>query len=125
MPASRPQALAIALAASLAVGGAQAAKPAPVYDVKELDPAVSACQDFNGYANGKWIAANPIPADRTRWGAFDALREQSLAAQHKIAEAADKGADKAKPGSIEQKIGWFYRSGMLKMTWPQLPCRKP
>ena len=33
---------------------------------------------FNAYANGKWIAANPIPADRTRWGAFDELREHSL-----------------------------------------------
>src|SRR5690348_7569201 len=112
MPASRPRVLAIALAASCAIGGAQAAKPAPVYDVKELDPGVSACQDFNAYANGKWIAANPIPADRTRWGAFDQLREQSLDAQQKIAEAADAHADKAKAGSIEQKIGWFYRSVM-------------
>ncbi|HET7125674.1 MAG TPA: peptidase, partial [Lysobacter sp.] len=100
----------MALAATFAVGAAQAANP--VFDVNELDPAVSACQDFNAYANGKWIAANPIPADRTRWGAFDELREQSLAAQHKIADAANANADQAKAGSIEQKIGWFYRSGM-------------
>jgi putative endopeptidase len=112
MTASRPHALALALAATFAVGGAQAASPAPVFDVNELDPAISACQDFNAYANGKWIAANPIPADRTRWGAFDELREQSLDAQHKIVDAADANADKAPAGSIEQKIGWFYRSGM-------------
>ena len=110
MPASKPHALALALASTFAVGAVQAANP--VFDVKQLDPTVSACQDFNAYANGKWIAANPIPADRTRWGAFDQLREQSLAAQHKIAEAADAKADKAKAGSIERKIGWFYRSGM-------------
>jgi putative endopeptidase len=110
MPASRPHPLALALAATFAVGAAQAASP--VFDVKQLDPSVSACQDFNAYANGKWIAANPIPADRTRWGAFDELREQSLAAQHKIVDAADAGADTAQPGSISQKIGWFYRSGM-------------
>ena len=61
MTASRPHALALALAATFAVGGAQAASPAPVFDVHELDPAISACQDFNAYANGKWIAANPIP----------------------------------------------------------------
>ena len=89
-----------------------AGKAAPVFDVSELDPSISACQDFNAYANGKWVAANPIPADRTRWGAFDQLAEKSLDAQHALVEAADKGADKARAGSVQQKIGWLYRSGM-------------
>ena len=90
-----------------------AAKPtAPVFDINDLDPSISACQDFDGYANGKWVAANPIPADRTRWGAFDELREHSLDAQHAIVEDARKTADTAAAGSIEQKIGWLYRSGM-------------
>jgi putative endopeptidase len=44
-----------------------------VFDVADLDTAVSACADFDGFVNAKWIAANPIPADRTRWGAFDKL----------------------------------------------------
>jgi putative endopeptidase len=117
MPLLAPRSLAIALAVVSA--HAFAADPSPaasgggkVFDVGELDPNVSACSDFNAYANAKWIAANPIPADKTRWGAFDALREQSLAAQHSIAENADKGADKAASGSLEQKIGWLYRSGM-------------
>ncbi|MCK0129583.1 M13 family metallopeptidase [Erythrobacter sp. F6033] len=39
----------------------------------QLDPG----DDFNAYANGKWIAANEIPADRQRFGAFDMLREGS------------------------------------------------
>lgn len=115
--------LALATAITLALPGASAfaasaaasskdASAKPVYDVHDLDPAISACQDFNAYANGKWIAANPIPADRTRWGAFDQLREQSLDAQHRIVEAADAKADKDAAGSIEQKIGWLYRSGM-------------
>ena len=112
-PLALATALALAAAACAALRAAEPSKtPTPVYDVRELDPAISACQDFNGYANGKWIAANPIPADKTRWGAFDQLREQSLAAQHKIVDAADANADKAKAGSIEQKIGWLYRSGM-------------
>ncbi|WP_299196135.1 M13 family metallopeptidase [uncultured Erythrobacter sp.] len=38
---------------------------------QDLDPG----DDFNAYANGKWIAANEIPADRQRFGAFDMLRE--------------------------------------------------
>ena len=110
-------ATAFALAASSPLHAAQPkAGPAPVYDVGELDPSISACQDFNAYANGKWIAANPIPADRSRWGAFDALAEQSLDAQHALVSKADAGADTAKAGSIEQKIGWLYRSGMDEAT---------
>jgi len=113
MPIRALKPLAIALALLLPQSHANAAEAAkPVYDVHELDPAISACQDFNGHANGKWIAANPIPADRTRWGAFDQLREHSLDAQHKLVDAADANADKAASGSIERKIGWLYRSGM-------------
>ena len=40
-----------------------------------LDPNVAPGDDFNAYVNGKWIAANEIPADRQRFGAFDMLRE--------------------------------------------------
>ncbi|MBS0201015.1 MAG: M13 family metallopeptidase [Proteobacteria bacterium] len=104
----RPTLLALALLPSLAL--AQSATP--VYDVNDLDHSISACQDFNGFANGKWVAANPIPADKTRWGAFDALREQSINAQHDILNKAAAGADEAKSGTIEQKVGWLYRSGM-------------
>jgi putative endopeptidase len=105
-----PFALAAALAACIA-GPALAQQP-PVFDIGDLDTAVSACQDFNAYANGKWVRANPIPADRVRWGAFDALSEQSLEAQHKLAEAAARDADGATAGSVAQKVGWLYRSGM-------------
>ena len=78
----------------------------------ELDKTIGACADLNGFVNTSWIAANPIPADRTRWGAFDQLAERSLDAQHEIAEAAAKDADADKSGSNAQKIGWLYRSGM-------------
>lgn len=101
----RPTLLVLALLPSLALAQS-------VYDANDLDRSISACQDFNGFANGKWVKANPIPADKTRWGAFDALREQSLNAQHDILNKASAGADGAKAGSIEQKVGWLYRSGM-------------
>jgi putative endopeptidase len=102
-------------APAAAGSAATAATPAPkasVFDVGELDTGINACQDFNGFVNAKWVAANPIPEDRTRWGAFDQLAENSLNTQHDIAEDAAKKADQAQPGSIEQKIGWLYRSGM-------------
>ncbi len=112
MSTSDVRRIAFAAAFSACIAGAGIAQQQPVFDVADLDSAVSACQDFDAYANAKWVAANPIPADRTRWGAFDALSEQSLEAQHKLAEAAARDADGAVAGSIAQKVGWLYRSGM-------------
>ncbi len=99
--------LPLAICAALSTGAVAAS-----FDTSELDTKLNPCADFNAFVNAKWVAANPIPADKTRWGAFDALREQSLQTQHEIVEAAARGADQASAGSIEQKIGWFYRAGM-------------
>jgi len=105
----KPLALALALAG---VTGAANAESVGWIQSSELDTGISACADLNGFVNAKWVAANPIPSDRTRWGAFDQLSEKSLDAQHEIVEAAAKNADAAKAGSNEQKIGWMYHSGM-------------
>ena len=35
------------------------------FQASDLDASKNACTDFGGYANGKWLAANDIPADRT------------------------------------------------------------
>lgn len=105
----KPLSLAVCTALSM---GAMAAS----FDVSDLDSKISPCADFNAFVNAKWVAANPIPADKTRWGAFDVLREQSLNTQHEIVEAAARDADKANAGSLEQKIGWFYRAGMDEAT---------
>jgi putative endopeptidase len=107
-PAPAPAASAPAAASTTA----SAAKPVNVFDVSELDSGINACQDFNGFVNAKWIAANPIPNDRTSWGAFNELAEKSLNTQHDIVEDALKNAGQAKPNSIEQKIGYLYQAGM-------------
>ena len=89
-----------------------AAKPvAPSFDVSELDKNIDACGDFNGFVNAKWVQANPIPADKTRWGAFDKLAEDSLNTQHEIAEAAAKNSQAA-TDSVEHKVGALYASGV-------------
>jgi putative endopeptidase len=121
----KPVALAISVALALAACGKQESASASVsgstatvdsgksiFDVSELDPAINACQDFNGFVNSKWVAANPIPDDRTRWGAFDKLADDSLNTQHTLVEHAASNAGKAAAGSIEQKIGYLYQSGM-------------
>ncbi|MFT3792905.1 MAG: M13 family metallopeptidase [Rudaea sp.] len=104
-----PLALAIALAAT---GASHAAPPdvGNAFDPTSLDTKYKPCDDFYDYVNAKWIAANPIPGDRTRWSTFDELREASLKAQRKLIE--DPAIVKAATGTIEQKLGDFYASGM-------------
>ena len=104
--------LSLAVCAALSTSAIAATQPS--FDVKEIDTSISPCADFNGFVNSKWVAANPIPADRTRWGAFDALREESLTTQRDIAEAAARDAAHAASGSISQKVGWYYHSGMAE-----------
>ncbi len=102
-------------------GSTSATAPAgPIFEVADLDTTVSPCSDFNGFVNAKWIAANPIPSDRTRWGSFDQLAEKSLNDQHTIVEAAGQTPDQAAAGSIEQKIGYLYRAGMDEATIDKL-----
>ncbi|MGA9342456.1 MAG: M13 family metallopeptidase [Rhodanobacteraceae bacterium] len=104
--------LTLALGVAIATGAVAAPTASTSFDVSELDKAISPCVDLNEFVNAKWVAAHPIPPDRTRWGSFDELREKSLDAQHQIVQHAADNAATAKSGSIEQKIGWFYKSGM-------------
>ncbi|WP_226468771.1 M13 family metallopeptidase [Luteimonas panaciterrae] len=79
------------------------------FSVNDLDSTKNACTDFGAYANGKWLAANEIPADRTSWGAFSILAERSIAAQHQLAEQA---AADAKATGVEKIVGDFWSTGM-------------
>lgn len=76
-----------------------------------LDTNISPTKDFFGYANGNWQKNNPVPAHYSSWGTFYILDETVRKKVHGllIKAAHDKSA---KPGSIEQKIGDFYFSGM-------------
>ncbi len=124
-----PLSLTVAIAASLAACGkneapaaapqAEAAKPAfdssqlktrlISLDAADLDPSVSACADLNGFVNGKWLAANPVPGDQTTWGSFEILRERSLEVQHALVQQA--AAADAKAGTVEAKIGDIWKTG--------------
>ena len=106
----RPLAGAIAIALIAGADQLSAATPSSAIDAASLDAKIPACTDFYGYVNSKWIAANPIPADRTRWGTFDELREGSLQAQRALIE--NPALANAAAGTIEQKLGDFYASGM-------------
>jgi putative endopeptidase len=79
------------------------------FNVNDLDASKSACDDFNGYVNGKWLAANEIPKDRSSWGAFSILDERSVAVQHQLAEQA---AAAANAQGVDKIVGDFWSSGM-------------
>ncbi|HEY6804883.1 MAG TPA: M13 family metallopeptidase [Pyrinomonadaceae bacterium] len=81
------------------------------FDQANLDKNTAACTDFYQYANGGWLAANPIPGAYSSWGVANLLDEKNRDVTHDILEAAAKNTNAAK-GSSEQKVGDYYASCM-------------
>jgi putative endopeptidase len=79
------------------------------FDVSGMDRGVSPGADFYKYANGEWEARTVIPADRTRIGSFDVLRDLSEARVHDILEDAAAGR---LDDPDTARIGAVYRSFM-------------
>jgi putative endopeptidase len=92
------------------------AKAPPPIDPVNLDAKVRPADDFYHYANGGWLQNNPIPPEFPYWGSFVQLAERNRAILHGIvddcAALASKGGEAAPRGSIRQKVGDFYASGM-------------
>ncbi len=84
--------------------------PKPI-DPANFDTTVRPSDDFFKYANGGWLARNPIPADQSVWGSFNELQEHNYAVLHQILDEAVKKTD-APAGSAWQMVGDFYASGM-------------
>ena len=78
-------------------------------DLAAGDPSVAAGDNFYLHASGAWIQANPIPADHSRWGTFDVLRESAETQVHEIVDAL---AAKAELSPAERKVRDYYRAFM-------------
>lgn len=79
-------------------------------DLSGMDKSVSPREDFFRYANGTWLKETEIPASETAWGSFNILRDTNSKNLHALLEAA--ASSKAPAGSVEQRVGDFYASGM-------------
>ncbi len=63
---------------SLTVGFAQEKNKETIgINLEYMDKTVKPSDDFFRFVNGNWLDKNEIPADRTRWGSFDELREKT------------------------------------------------
>ncbi|HKF24992.1 MAG TPA: M13 family metallopeptidase [Candidatus Acidoferrum sp.] len=75
-----------------------------------LDRSCKPCDDFNQFAMGGWMKANPIPPEYPNWGSFTMLADRNQTVLRGILEDAAKAG--AAAGSNPQKIGDFYASCM-------------
>jgi putative endopeptidase len=92
-----------------AVAGAKLLDPA------NMDTAVHPGDNFFLYANGGWLKNNPIPETESRWGSFNLLVENNYKNLHGLLDSS-AGIKNAQQGSMVQKVGDFYRTGMDSVT---------
>ncbi len=79
-------------------------------DLNAIDASVKPGDNFFKHVNGVWLKNTEIPADKSRYGSFDLLRDRSDVNVKAIIDSA--AAKQAKKGSEEQKIGDFYAAFM-------------
>jgi predicted metalloendopeptidase len=104
-------ALAISAGCSSSPAGAPAATSLPSgIDAAGMDKSIAPGDDFNAYANGGWMKATSIPADKSSYGAgamlVDRTRQQTIAL---IQDPVNSG-----PGATPdaRKVADFYASFM-------------
>jgi len=83
-------------------------------DTAQMDTTVKPGDDFYKHVNGTWLATFKMPADKARYGIFDALADKSEEDIHALLEELDQHAPA--PGSIERKVVDFYNSWMNEAT---------
>lgn len=105
----------LALAAvffGISVCSAQApAKKEPGINTSNMDKNTKPNNDFFRFVNGVWLDKTEIPADRTRWGSFDELRQNTDRDALAILNEASKNP-KYKSNTDQGKAVNLYKSIM-------------
>jgi endothelin-converting enzyme/putative endopeptidase len=114
--------LSAACAAALltACGNEQAATPAPEapkaqigafgIETAAMDTTVKPGDDFYRYVNGTWVSTFQMPADKARYGIFDALRDKAEIDVRTLLDTLATTPPAA--GSVQQKVTDLYGSWM-------------
>jgi putative endopeptidase len=80
------------------------------FDKSGMDTTVKPGDDFFDYASGNWMKKTSIPPSEIGWGSYYTLFDENTENLHKILE--DVSAKDNAAGSMEQKVGDLYKSGM-------------
>ena len=94
-----------------AVSQINAQQKQPGINTDLMDTSVKPNDDFFKYVNGTWLKNTPIPADKTRWGSFDELRQKTDKDALTILAKATKSG-KYKATSDQGKAINVYKSVM-------------
>src|SRR5437763_6232770 len=101
----------ILLSVLILISCGQPAKKVPAdFLAENIDTTISPASDFFLYTNGAWIKNNPIPRDQSHWSVGSPINLDIYNRLRAINEKAS--GEMAPPGSIQQKIGDFWFSGM-------------
>ena len=95
-------------------------------DAAALDESVKPCDDFYQFACGGWLAANPIPVDRSLWGTTTVLAERNQYVLREILEATAAG-NPPEGTPYAKQLGDFYATCMdeakLEKVLPEVKAR--
>ncbi len=83
-------------------------------DPTNLDPTVTAGEDFYCYACGGWMKKHPLTPEYSRYGTFEALMENNQKQLKELIEGFASGQNQ--PGTLGQKIGDLYNMAMDSTT---------
>lgn len=81
--------------------------PLPL-DPSLIDRTVSPGEDFYRYANGNWLATNPVPPEYGAWGAFHEVHVRNEQIVRELCESAMEGPT----DPVRRMVGDYYASGM-------------
>ena len=79
-------------------------------DTSAMDTSVKPGDDFYRYVNGAWVSTFQMPADKARYGVFDALRDKSEVDVRTLLD--ELGSTPPAAGSVHQKVANLYGSWM-------------
>ena len=88
------------------------ARPLKVLDPAYMDTTVKACTDFFGYANGRWLATDVIPAAYSSDGVGRDMTDRNELAVRSVLDDAMAQRHTAAAGSTVRKLGTYYATCM-------------